>query len=135
NYTSRKAGELAANPRAALLFYWGPLERQVRIEGNVQKATEQESDDYFHSRPFGHRLNAVASPQSQVIEGREALQKRMDELAAQYADGHVPRPSWWGGYRVVPDMLEFWHGQLNRVHDRLRYRRRGESWIIDRLAP
>jgi pyridoxamine 5'-phosphate oxidase len=135
NYTSRKAGELAANPRAALLLYWGPFNRQIRVEGMVEKTTAEESDAYFRSRPFGHRLGAIASPQSQVLAERKPLEERMARLESEYAGADVPRPSWWGGYRVVPQVIEFWQAQLNRLHDRIRYRRDGEDWIIERLAP
>jgi pyridoxamine 5'-phosphate oxidase len=135
NYTSRKAGELAVNPRAALVLYWAPFNRQVRIEGRVEKALDEESDGYFRSRPFGHRLGALASPQSQVLPSRVPLEARMAELERQLAGAEIPRPAWWGGYRVVPESIEFWQGQPNRLHDRIRYRRAGDEWIIERLAP
>ena len=137
NYRSRKAEELAANPRAALVFFWATPARQVRIEGTVTKVTSEESDAYFVSRPRGHRLNALISPQSQVIPDRSYLDRRMAELLERYADlEHVPRPDHWGGYRVSPESIEFWQGRDNRQHDRIRYVRIGVgAWRIERLAP
>jgi pyridoxamine 5'-phosphate oxidase len=136
NYDSRKGRELAANPRAALVLYWAELERQVRIEGTVEQVSEAESDAYFQTRPRGSQLGAWVSPQSEVISGREFLERRMQELIAQHVGGPVPRPPHWGGYRVLPAMVEFWQGQENRLHDRLRYRcAEGEGWILERLAP
>lgn len=136
NYESRKAAELAENPLAALVLYWGPLTRQIRIEGTVATLTPEESDAYFRSRPFGHKLGALASPQSQVIPDREFLEDRLQKLLANYpSDADVPRPAHWGGYRVAPHAIEFWQGRANRLHDRLRYRKKGDGWIIERLAP
>ena len=136
NYLSRKGTELAQNPRAALVFFWPALQRQVRVEGRVEKLSAQESDAYFQKRPFGHRLGALASPQSQPVPGRTFLEERMQELVAEYEGQEVPRPEHWGGYRVVPEVIEFWQGRANRLHDRLRYRRgENDAWIIDRLAP
>lgn len=136
NYESRKARELDRNPQAALVFYWAELDRQVRIEGHVERASAAESDAYFQSRPRGSRLGAWASPQSQVIANRDVLDHRMDELAAKYGEGEIPRPPHWGGYRVIPTMIEFWQGQTNRLHDRIRYRRLAENaWRLERLAP
>jgi pyridoxamine 5'-phosphate oxidase len=136
NYQSRKAQELANNPQAALVFYWPELDRQVRIEGIVQRISAEDSDTYFHSRERGSRLSAWASPQSEVIASREALESRVEELAAKYRDSEVPRPPHWGGYRLVAAAMEFWQGQPNRLHDRLRYRRvDGDAWLLERLAP
>jgi pyridoxamine 5'-phosphate oxidase len=135
NYRSRKAIELDANPRAALVLFWAPLHRQVRVEGSVERVSAAESDAYFAGRPYGSRLGAIASPQSEVIVGRQLLEQRMAELNGLYPD-EVPRPAHWGGYRVVPEMFEFWQGRENRLHDRLRYRRGAETgWIRERLAP
>ncbi|HEV8425647.1 MAG TPA: pyridoxamine 5'-phosphate oxidase [Actinomycetes bacterium] len=135
NYESRKGGELAANPRAALVFWWGELERQVRIEGLVERTSRSESEAYFHSRPPGSQLSAAASPQSQVIDGRAVLEERVARLATGHRDGEVPLPGFWGGYRLVHEVMEFWQGRPNRLHDRLRYRRAGDRWRIERLAP
>ncbi len=136
NYQSRKAEELSADPRAALSIWWPRLYRQVSIEGAVVKVTAEESDAYFHARPLGNRLSAWASTQSRVIPDRAYLDRRMEEVARQYADGNVPRPAHWGGYRVVPNMIEFWQGRDSRVHDRLRYGRQPDgSWRRERLAP
>jgi pyridoxamine 5'-phosphate oxidase len=136
NYQSPKAQELAENPHAALVLYWAPLMRQIRVQGSVETISAAESDAYFRSRPFGHQLGAHASPQSQVIPNREFLDARLAELLQQYAGRtDVPRPEHWGGYRVKPHTIEFWQGRANRLHDRLRYRRSGETWVIERLAP
>ena len=135
NYESRKGGELAANPRAALVFWWGELERQVRIEGRVERTSRAESEAYFRSRPPGSQLSAAASPQSRVIQDRAVLERRVAELAADSADGQVPLPDFWGGYRLTHEVVEFWQGRPNRLHDRLRYRRAGDGWKIERLAP
>jgi pyridoxamine 5'-phosphate oxidase len=136
NYESRKGHELAENPFASLLFYWIELERQVRIEGTVVKTSEAESDQYFHSRPLGSRIGAWASEQSQVIESRAVLEAREKEISAQYGD-HPPRPPHWGGYRLIPDAIEFWQGRPSRLHDRLLYTRSADSsdWQIARLSP
>lgn len=134
NYESRKGQQLINNPYAALIFYWTELERQVRIEGRVAQVTAHESDEYFFSRPRGSRLGAWTSPQSQVIAGRETLDERLRQYEAQFADD-VPRPQHWGGFRVEPDVIEFWQGRPSRLHDRLRYRRNRERWVIERLAP
>jgi len=136
NYQSKKARELGANPRAALVFFWHDLERQVRIEGRVERATAPESDQYFQSRPVGAKIGAWASPQSEVIPSRDELEKRCREIENRFSDGPIPRPANWGGYRVVPEAIEFWQGRPNRLHDRLRYTRSAEDgWIIERLAP
>lgn len=135
NYRSRKGDELAKNARASLLFYWSNLERQVRIDGRIAKVSRRESDDYFRTRPRGSQLAAWASPQSEVLAGRADLERRFAAAAEKYAD-EVPRPPYWGGYRLVPETMEFWQGREDRLHDRLRYRRaRDGRWRIDRLAP
>jgi pyridoxamine 5'-phosphate oxidase len=137
NYESRKGGELAANPWAALVFFWVELERQVRVEGRVERVSGEQSDTYFHSRPRGSQLGAAASHQSQVIPGREPLEVRVRELEAAYpGETPIPRPDFWGGYRVVPEVIEFWQGRPSRLHDRLRYTRQpDDTWHIERLSP
>lgn len=135
NYNSDKGQQLIENPNAALVFLWTELERQVRIVGRVEKVSDEESDGYFYSRPHGSRLGAWASEQSQVIPGREVLEQRLEELKHQYEGKEVPRPPHWGGFRVIPNEIEFWQGRSSRLHDRLRYRWNGEQWVIDRLSP
>ena len=135
SYDGRKAQELAANPRASLVFYWAELERQVRIEGGVERTSEAESDAYFESRPRGSQLGAWSSEQSHVVAGRSVLEARIAEVEAKYANGPVPRPPFWGGFRVRPEVVEFWQGRSNRLHDRLRYRRDGTLWVIERICP
>ncbi len=135
NYDSRKGRDLAVRPVAALLFFWPALERQIRIEGAVARLDDAESDAYFASRPRGHRVSAWASHQSAVIPDRAFVEARMEAEDARFADVEVPRPPYWGGYRVTPEIFEFWQGRRNRVHDRLSYRRDGERWRIERLSP
>ena len=136
NYESRKAQELAENPWAALVFWWGSLERQIRVEGQVAKLTAAESDAYYHSRPKGSRLGAWVSAQSRVIPDRSVLEARHAELAEQYAAADPERPPFWGGYRLSPTVIEFWQGGPHRLHDRLCFRRSGEGeWTIERLSP
>jgi len=134
NYLSRKALELDENGRASLLFTWRSLERQVRVDGTAQKVSSAESDEYFASRPIESRWSAHASKQSDVVDSRETLELLFNAARERFED-RVPRPEWWGGYRVVPDEFEFWQGRPNRLHDRLRYRRRSGTWSRDRLAP
>lgn len=135
NYQSRKAEDLDANPQAALMFWWDKLERQVRIEGRAKKAPAEISDAYFQSRPRGSRIGAWASPQSQVIDGRDALQKLETDTTARFADGEIERPEHWGGYTVKAELIEFWQGRRSRLHDRLRYRHADGGWLRERLAP
>jgi pyridoxamine 5'-phosphate oxidase len=135
NYEGRKAAELEANPWCALLFYWGELERQVRIEGRASRLSSEESDAYFAGRPRGSRLGAWASEQSRPVEDRSILEERVRALEAEYEGREIPRPPFWGGYRVEPDTIEFWQGRENRLHDRLMYRREEEAWRIQRLQP
>jgi len=135
NRDSRKAKELLANPRAALVFWWGPLQRQVRFEGTIEEVEAAEADAYFASRPKGSQLAAWASAQSSVIEGRAALEAAERAHRERFGEDEVPRPPFWGGYRLVPAVVEFWHGRASRLHDRLRYTRAQDGWRIERLAP
>ncbi len=135
NYESRKGHELAAHPRAGLLFYWGPLERQIRIDGTVARLLSSESDAYFAHRPRGHRLSAWASKQSAVVADRAFLEKQMAQEDERFSGVEVPRPPYWGGYRVAPLAYEFWQGRRNRVHDRIAYVRAGTGWRMERLSP
>jgi pyridoxamine 5'-phosphate oxidase len=136
NYESRKGRELADNPKAALVFHW-PLSprRQVLVTGRVEKLSAGESDEYFRSRPHGSRLAAAASHQSTVVSSRDALDEAFADLEREHPGDDVPRPDWWGGYVLRPETVEFWQNRPNRLHDRLRYRREGERWIVERLSP
>jgi pyridoxamine 5'-phosphate oxidase len=137
SYESRKGQDLAANPHAALLFYWPPLGRQVRIEGTVERTTPEQTAAYIRSRPYASQLSALASPQSQVVESREALERRVAELAAGREGANPPLPDTWGGFRLSPESFEFWQNREDRLHDRLRYTPsdEGSGWQIERLAP
>jgi pyridoxamine 5'-phosphate oxidase len=135
NYASHKGTELEANPRAALTFAWLPLERQVNAEGTVTKISREESETYFHSRPRASQLGAWVSQQSSVIPGRSVLEETMKAMEAKYAGQDVPLPPQWGGWRLAPELVEFWQGRRSRLHDRLRYRKSKDSWIVERLAP
>ena len=135
NYESRKGKELTENPRACLLFYWSKVWRQVRIEGSVEQVSDEESEDYFQTRPLGSKIGAWASNQSGVVESREVLEQRYAALSERYGED-VPRPPHWGGYRIHPEVIEFWQGRDNRLHDRLRYRLQEDgTWVIERLGP
>jgi pyridoxamine 5'-phosphate oxidase len=135
NYNSHKGQELTHNPQAAIVFLWAELERQVRIQGRVEKIAPAESDEYFYSRPPGSRLGAWASNQSEVVADRGVLDQQLADLEAKYANQEIPRPEHWGGFRVMPTMIEFWQGRSSRLHDRLRYRSIDGAWVIDRLSP
>lgn len=135
NYDSRKGDEIADNPHVAACFLWHPLERQVRIEGLCERVTPKESDDYYRVRPLGSRLGAWASPQSAVIPDRAFLEEKHAELTAKFPDGEPPRPPNWGGYRIIPEAIEFWQGRPSRLHDRIRFRKTAGGWMKDRLAP
>ncbi|WP_449440426.1 pyridoxamine 5'-phosphate oxidase [Pedobacter steynii] len=135
NYESKKGHDIVENPQAALVFFWPELERQVRIEGMVSKVSEEVSSEYFHSRPIGSQIGAMASPQSEVISGRELLERKVEQLTTQYAGQEIPRPLHWGGYLVEPTHIEFWQGRPSRLHDRIIYDFVEGSWIINRLAP
>ncbi len=136
NYNSRKARELDENPRAALVLYWSQLDRQVRVEGIVERISGAESDEYFQTRPRESQLGAIASPQSEVIESRKVLEERFRALDKQYGDQPVDRPGHWGGYRLKPELVEFWQNREGRLHDRILFERQADgSWIIQRLAP
>jgi pyridoxamine 5'-phosphate oxidase len=135
NYFSRKGQEIAQNPRAAMLFHWSPLGRQVRVEGAVHRIDAAESDAYFKTRPPGSRLSAAASPQSRPVASREVLETAVAELESRYPDGAVPRPEEWGGLRLVPSRFEFWQHGDDRLHDRFTYRRDGQAWAVERLGP
>ena len=136
NYESEKGVQLEANPYAALAFYWIELDRQIRISGKAEKTSREESERYFRSRPIGSQLGAWASRQSEVLDGRRVLDALMAEMTERFGDKPIPLPPHWGGYRVIPDMMEFWQGRPNRLHDRFRYRLQSDgSWLIERLAP
>lgn len=137
NYKGRKGIQLTENPKGSLMFFWPPLERQVRIEGNIEKVSPKESDEYFNSRPKGSRLGAIASSQSKKIDSREVLEQRLEDLAEQYKDtDEIPRPDHWGGYIIKPNYFEFWQGRANRLHDRISYELEDDgTWTISRLSP
>lgn len=135
NFESRKGGELLENPQAAMVMHWPILERQVRVEGTVERLTPEESAAYFRTRPRGSQLGAWASRQSAELESRADLERRFREHESKFEGGDVPLPSFWGGFRLIPQRIEFWQGRLNRLHDRLRYTRDGDGWTVTRLYP
>lgn len=135
NYESRKARELDANPHASANFLWLPLQRQVNVTGRVERISKAESLNYFLSRPFGSRLGAWTSPQSKVISSRQILEMKLDQMKRKFANGEVPLPDHWGGYRILPQTFEFWQGRPNRLHDRFLYTHTDDGWTVDRLAP
>ena len=135
NYESRKAKDIDENPQASLLFFWKELERQVRIEGRIEKVDATESDSYFHSRPEGSRIGAWASPQSRVVSSRDVIEENVRRYQAAFEQAPIPRPPHWGGYRVIPVHIEFWQGRPSRLHDRILYSLEADSWKISRLAP
>jgi pyridoxamine 5'-phosphate oxidase len=136
NYLSRKGKDITKNPLGALTFFWGTLERQVRIEGTIEKLSKEQSEEYFHTRPVKSQLGAVASPQSQEIADRDGLEKKMEQLEAEYEGKEIPKPSFWGGYVLKPRMIEFWQGRSSRLHDRILYKKiDNKNWKKVRLAP
>jgi pyridoxamine 5'-phosphate oxidase len=135
NYGSQKAKQMESNPRVSLCFLWQHIQRQVRVEGTVQKLPREQSVSYFRKRPRDSQLGAIVSAQSTVIESRAVMEQRLEELKRQYTEGEIPCPDDWGGYCVSPTLIEFWQGRQSRLHDRLRYRKEGSAWIIERLSP
>jgi pyridoxamine 5'-phosphate oxidase len=135
NYESNKGRELAANPNASLVFFWPALQRQVRINGLVEKVSTETAENYFQSRPIGSQFGAWASPQSQVIIDRKVLEQNLQSVVEKYKDQTIPKPPHWGGYKVIPTLIEFWQGRASRLHDRILYTKVGEKWKIERLAP
>jgi len=136
NYLSRKGKEIAKNPHAAMVFFWGPLERQIRIEGTIEKLSKERSEHYFHSRPTGSQIGAIVSPQSQEISGRDVLETKWAQLEAEYEGKEIPKPAYWGGYILKPELIEFWQGGTSRLHDRILYKKADKNnWKIVRLAP
>jgi pyridoxamine 5'-phosphate oxidase len=135
NYESPKAKDLRVNPMGALVFVWAEVHRQVRVSGPVERVSGEEAEAYFQTRPSGHRLGAWASPQSRVIEGRDFLERALAEVRARFPGDEIPLPPFWGGFRLIPQIVEFWEGRENRLHDRVRYRREAERWVAERLAP
>lgn len=135
NYLSQKGKEMKKNPQACLVFFWAELERQVRIEGKVEKLDKENSETYFHARPTGSQIAAIASPQSQIIENRDFLENKVEELTKSFQDKTIPKPAHWGGYIVKPTAIEFWQGRSSRLHDRIKYDLINGQWQINRLAP
>jgi pyridoxamine 5'-phosphate oxidase len=135
NYASKKGEEIESNPQVALTFFWKELERQVRIEGRIEKTSEKESDDYFAIRPRGSQIGAWVSHQSEVVENREFLEEKLKTYEQEFEGVSVPRPPYWGGYRIIPDYMEFWQGRPSRLHDRLAYVLKDGIWVVERLSP